>query len=158
MKRIFCTLAIATILAGTFCMAATVPAKTELTFSGSYVNPDDGSAIWQVGTEMLFPVSPKGILVLGPAVAFSSVDENTGAGASIELNFAGKNVGPFIGASGLYFLDSFEDQADHSVDARAGLKIPISDSGLFKVYVSHGIDGRSKEADLTGALAAIIRF
>lgn len=159
MKRTLVVAAtILTLLFSSASLFAGVPAKTELAFSGSYVNPAQGSAIWQLGAEMLFPVTDKGILVIGPAVAVSDNDENTGGGATIEFNLAGKNVGPFFGANGLYFLDSADGQDDYSVDARAGLKIPISSSGLFKVYAQYGLNGRSEDTDLTGALAAVIRF
>lgn len=156
MKRLT-ILAAVMVLAGGLAVAGP-PAKTELTFSGSYVNPEQGKAVWQLGAEMLFPVSKKGILVLGPAVAVADDDTQTDGGATLELNIPGPNVGFFVGANGLYYLDSADEQDDYSVDARAGIKLPISKSGLFKIYAQKGIDGRSEESDLTGALAAVIRF
>lgn len=156
MKRLAIVLAVMVLATGL--SLAKPPAKTELTFSGSYVNPKEGSAVWNLGAEMLFPVSKKGIMVLGPAVAVADDDTQTGGGATLEFNVPGPNVGFFFGANGLYYLDSADMQDDYSVDARAGIKLPISDSGLLKVYVQQGLDGRSKDNDLTGALAAVIRF
>lgn len=135
-----------------------MPAKTELTFSGSYVNPEDGPAIWTVGSDVLFPLTDGGVVVFGPSITFSDVDENTGGGATLEFNVPGQKGGFFFGAQCLYFLDNFEGQDDNTCTARGGIKLPISESGLFKFYVQEGLTGRDKDSDLSGALAAVIQF
>ena len=134
------------------------PAKTEWSFGGSYINPDDGKAQWFVTSDLLFPASPKGILVVGPSVQVSDDDNHSALGAVLEVNVPGQSGGFFFGGQALYFLDSDEGQDDHTTSARAGIKLPVSKSGLFKVYVSQGLSGRDRDADLTGNLAAVINF
>lgn len=159
MKRTLISLAIATILAGTFCMADVIPAKSELTFSGAYVNPKEGETLWIAGASMLFPLDGKGIFLLGPEINIASEDEFTAGGASFEVNIPGGQKGGFFaGVTGIHFLDSEEDQDQTSGAYRGGIKLPISDSGLIKFYLEKGFYGRAEEADVTGALAAVIKF
>jgi hypothetical protein len=138
---------------------ATAPKpRTEFTFSGSYVNPDEGKAVWNVGFEPLFPITKGGILILGPSVVVTDNDDNTGAGAALEVNVPGQSGGFFFGGQALYYLDSEEGQDKHTTSGRAGIKLPISKSGLFKVYLQKGLSGRDRDNDLSGVLAAAIKF
>jgi hypothetical protein len=139
-------------------MAFAMPAKTELAFSGSYVNPKEGPAIWQVGGDVLFPLTDGGVVILGPSVVMSDNDDQTGGGATLEFNVPGQNGGFFFGGQALYYLDSEEGQDDHTALARVGIKLPISQSGLFKFYLQQGLTGRDRDADLSGGLAAVIKF
>ena len=138
--------------------ALAVPGKTELTFSGSYVNPEDSKAVWQFGTDVLFPITSGGIVILGPSVSVSDNDNNTGMGAVLEVNVPGQSGGFFFGGQALHYLDSDEGQDENTTSARAGIKLPLSKSGLFKVYVSKGLSGRDRDADLSGVLAAALKF
>jgi hypothetical protein len=154
MKHLTVVLALLLVCSASF---AGIPGKTEFTFSGSYVNPDDGKATWNVGFEPLFPMGT-GVLVIGPSAVVSDNDVNTGAGATLEVNVPGQSGGFFFGGQALYYLDSEDGQDDHTTSARAGLKLPISQSGLFKVYVQKGLSGRDRDNDLSGVLAAVIKF
>lgn len=137
--------------------AFAMPGKTELAFSGSYVNPKEGAAVWNLGAEVLFPLG-SGIIILGPAVTMSDDDIHTGGGATLEVNIPGQSGGFFFGGSAIYYLDSEEGQDDYGAGARAGVKLPISKSGLIKVYLQQGLTGRDRDADLIGALGAVIKF
>ena len=154
MKRLLLALAILCLAVPAF---AGVPGKTELTFSGSYVNSKESAAVWQVGADILFPLGT-GIVVLGPSVAVNSDDNQTGAGAVLEFNVPGQSGGFFFGGQALYYLDSLEGQDDHSATGRAGIKLPMGKSSLLKIYVEEGLTGRARDTDLTGALALVCKF
>ena len=160
MKRIFCTLAIATILAGTFCMAAT-PAKTELSLAGTFVNLSENGHAYAVEGALLFPTNSTGTLLLGPVVAISDVDELTRAGVGFEWNIPSQRHGFFLGASGFYFLEDGDeaDLDDHTVTARAGIKIGVGKGAAIKIHLEDVVDGRGEDStDLSGGVGIIARF
>lgn len=153
------------VLLAILCMAflavpalAKTPPKTEWSFGGSYINPDDGKAQWFVTSDLLFPMGT-GVVVFGPSAQVSDDDSHSALGAVLEFNIPGQSGGIFVGAQGLYFLDDEDGTLDQTTaSARAGIKIPVSKSGLFKVYLSKGLSGRDKDADMTGTLAAVIKW
>lgn len=155
--RAFIGLALLSLFLAAPAFADSIPPKTEWSFGGTYINPDDGKAKWAVTSDLLFPMGT-GIVVLGPSVQASDNDNHTAGGLVLEVNVPGQSGGFFFGGQGLYFLDSEDGQDSHTASARAGIKLPVSKSGLFKVYVSKGMTGRDKDADLTGNLAAVIKF
>lgn len=159
MKRLVIAILVSLVSLVSTAIIAGPPAKTELTFSGSYVNPKEGQTLWIAGASMLFPLDHKGIFLLGPELAIASEDEFTSGGASFEVNIPGNQHGGFFaGVVGVHYLDSLEDQDQTAGSYRGGIKLPISDSGLIKFYLEKGFYGRAEDADLTGALAAVIKF
>ena len=148
------------VLLAAFCAApalAAVPGKTELTFFGSYSHPEGEHSTWNAGSDILFPMGT-GIVVLGPSVQLSDDDNETAAGAVLEVNVPGQSGGFFFGGQALYYLDSDEGQDSSGVGVRAGIKLPMSNSGLFKAYVEQGVTGRGESEDISGVLAAVIKF
>lgn len=136
---------------------AAVPGKTELTFFGAYSHPEGEHSTWNAGSDILFPLGT-GIVVLGPSVQLSDDDSQTAGGAVLEVNVPGQSGGFFFGGQALYYLDSDEGQDDTGVGVRAGIKLPMSKSGLFKAYVEQGVSGRGESEDISGVLAAVIKF
>lgn len=148
------------VLLSAFCSAsafAAVKPKTELTFFGAYSHPEGQESSWRAGSDVLFPLGT-GIVVLGPSVVVSDDDSQTAGGAVLEINVPGQSGGFFFGGQALYYLDSEEGQDSTGVGVRAGIKLPVSKSGLFKVYLEQGVSGRGESEDITGVLAAAIKF
>lgn len=139
--------------------AFAIPGKTEWSFGGTYVNPDESKAVWTFNTDIFFPVTPSGIVVLGPVFRVSSDDAWTAGGLGLEVNVPGQNGGFFFGGHCQYYLDSLtDDSSDHACDGRVGIKLPITEHALFKPFVDIGLSGRSRDADLSGGVQAVIKF
>ena len=158
MKPLRCLIYV--VLLAAFCAApalAGVPGKTELTFFGAYSHPEGQHSTWRAGSDILFPVGT-GIVVLGPSVVISDDDTQSALGTVLEVNIPGQSGGFFFGGQALYYLESEDDQDSSGVGVRAGIKLPMSKSGLFKAYLEQGVSGRGESEDITGVLAAVIKF
>jgi len=155
MKRLSLVLAI-------LCLA--VPAfaaekKTELMASGSYLKLDGGHSVWQVGGDLLFPLTSGGVLMMGPSVVVASEDVFTRGGALLEVNVPGQSGGFFFGGSAYHILDTPDGEQDWTALVRAGIKLPVAKSGIVKVYLEQIVDGAGKDyADLMGTVALGIAF
>lgn len=135
---------------------AGVPAKTELTASGSFTNPKEGSSTWNVGGELLVPIG--GHFLIGPSVQVFDDADLTSAGVAAELNI-GTNAGLFAGGAASYLVSAPDEGDREAVSARAGFKFKVGSSGLVKVYAQKTVYGRGKDdSDIGGVLALGVRF
>lgn len=155
-------------LAATLTLAGPVPAKSEMSVSGSFVSPANSASVWSLDGQIAMPVGAKGYLLVGPKLRLSSDDAATAGGAVLEVNFAGSNKsGFYVGANGLFNLKDVSglNIERYSVDAVAGLKVQLGSSGCtggcggFKVFASRTVAGRGKDnSDVTGNVGLFVRF
>jgi len=146
-------------------MAATpthrIPAKSELTLSGSYEKPKGEAAVYSVDGALALPLNAGGNILLGPKLHYDSDDTKQAAGAVLEVNFLGTSKsGPYIGANGLYDLKAVASTERYTIAADAGLKIALGKGGSgFKVFAEKPVAGRGKdETYLTYNAGLLVRF
>lgn len=137
---------------------AAIPGKTEWSFGGTYVNPEDGKASWAFISDTYFPLTPNGIVVMGPVVRVSDNDNETALGLGIEMNIPGQKGGFAIGGQCIQFLDSEPGQDERSCVARGSVKLPITEHALFKPFIDIGLTGRARDADPSGGVVAVVKF
>ena len=155
--RTIACLVLALLLAGAVAFAG-VPPKTELSASGAILHPKEGPVEWQLGGELLAPLG-SGHVLLGPSLQIHSDSDLTEAGAVLEFNLAGKKLGPFFGAEASYLVKDPDVGDRESIAARAGVKAPIGESGLMKIYAERTVQGRGKDAvDYAAILGLGVRF
>lgn len=144
-------------------LAGSVPAKSELSLSGEFVQVDncpDGTDCnpWALRSSLLFPLGKT--FLLGPDVAIGSVDEANRLGAAFDWNvFGQKSVTPFIGASAFWFQKNRDEGPQHNVLARAGVKINVGKSSAIRLAAEDVIDGVGKDTtDLIVTAGILARF
>ena len=140
--------------------AGALPAKSEMSVSGSYFDPKgEGETVWVADGQIAMPIGEEGFVVFGPKLHLSSAEDDA-MGAVLEVNFLGTNhSGPFFGADGLYLQKEIPGLERYSVNGLAGLKIQVGPGGFIKVYASAPIAGAGKDlTHITGNVGIGIRF
>lgn len=146
------------VLLAAFC-SAPVLAATELAITGQGVNLKDGPTVYEVAGEALFGIGKKDYVVVGPSVVLSDDDTLTRAGVGLEWNLTSGKGGLFVGATGHYFLDEVEGLDNWTATGRAGLKFPVGQGALLKVFLSQPIGGRFNDiADIAGNVGISAKF
>jgi len=138
-----------------------IPAKSELTLSGSYVKLKGESAVYAVDGALAVPLNGGGNILLGPKVHYDSDDAKQAVGAVLEVNFLGTSKsGPYIGAGALYNLKDVAGTERYNVDADAGFKFALGKGGSgFKVFGEKSVAGRDKdETYITYNAGLLVRF
>jgi hypothetical protein len=110
------------------------PAKDELTFSASLVNPNNGTTVWSGTGEYLIGVA--GTLLVGPSVTLFDLGPVQGGSVGVTGEFGvGKTSGLFVGAALKKLTGDAADAADYTGEARAGIKFG-GERGFAKLYLS----------------------
>lgn len=157
-SRLFVLLALLSLVTP---VLAGIPAKSELSLSGTYVRPKGADAVYAVDFAIAAPVNQGGNVLLGPKLHYDSDDAMQAAGAVLEINFLGTSKsGPFIGANGLYNLKDVAGTERYSVNGDAGFKFALGKGGSgFKVYAEQPVAGRGKDVtDRTFNAGLLVRF
>src|SRR5437899_1319802 len=150
MKRMLialCLLALAAVPVMATTPTHHIPAKSELTLSGSYEKPKGEAAVYSVDGALALPLNAGGNVLLGPKLHYDSDDAKQAAGAVLEVNFLGTSKsGPYIGANGLYDLKAVPGTERYTVNGDAGFKIALGAGGSgFKVFAEKAVAGRDKD-------------
>ena len=153
--------AVLALVAATVPALAGIPAKSELSLSGTYIRPKGADATYAVDFALAAPLNQGGSILLGPKLRYSSNDAENAIGAVGELNFSGtKGSGFYLGANGLYNLKEVAGTERYSVNGDAGFKFALGKGGSgFKIFAEQPIAGRDKDlTDRTFNAGLLVRF
>lgn len=149
-------------LAILFCLAlialpafAGLPAKSELSFSGSAIRTDLGTD-WRAAGEILFNT---GHFLAGPAISVVEPADASGDllfGASAELNFSRAGCTPFLRAAG---LTGYEDQIGGNYSVRVGAGGKCGGTGAAAKFTAEKVvKGVGKDNDLELMAGIVLKF